>query len=159
MQKMWAFVELYRNTAGVTRNDRRGQFTGKMIVPPGQLQSTKVFWRHDLANHALLLSTVHLVPENLPYYAAALERFQPVYLSGYPSSMYVLAEYYRQAGQTGAPAYRPRSPPRKRCSITSGAPSKRPSPRASSTSTGRRRCRVSGTNAKPAACTRIRWPV
>jgi phenylacetate-coenzyme A ligase PaaK-like adenylate-forming protein len=36
---------------------------------------------------------------NLPHYAAALERFRPVYLSGYPSSMYVLAEYYRQSGR------------------------------------------------------------
>jgi phenylacetate-CoA ligase len=97
MQKMWAFVELYRNTAGVTKDDRRGQFTGKMIVPPCQSASTKVFWRRDLANHTLLLSTVHLLPENLPFYAAALERFQPAYLCGYPSSMYVLADYYRQS--------------------------------------------------------------
>src|SRR5580658_7779769 len=99
MRKMWAFVELYRNTAGVAKDDRRGQFTGKMIVPPRQSASTKVFWRRDLANHALLLSTVHLLPENLPYYAATLERFQPAYLSGYPSSMYVLADFYRQSGR------------------------------------------------------------
>jgi len=98
MQKMWAFVELYRNTAGVAKEDRRGQFTGKMIVPPGQSAATKIFWRRDLANHTLLLSTVHLLPENLPQYAAALERFRPLYLSGYPSSMCVLAEYYRQSG-------------------------------------------------------------
>ncbi|HLY19765.1 MAG TPA: hypothetical protein VKR61_21210 [Bryobacteraceae bacterium] len=100
MQKMWAFVELYHNTAGVDRRQRRGQFTGKMIVPPEQRASKRVYWRRDLANHALLLSTVHLLPENLPYYAAALERFQPAYLSGYPSAMYVLADYYRQSGRT-----------------------------------------------------------
>jgi phenylacetate-CoA ligase len=35
----------------------------------------------------------------LPCYAAALERFRPVYLSGYPSAMYVLAEHYRQSGK------------------------------------------------------------
>jgi len=99
MQRMWAFVELYRNAAGVTKSDRRGQFTGKMIVPPNQPASNKSFWRHDLANHALLLSTVHLLPENLPHYAVALERFQPAYLSGYPSSMYVMADYYRQSGR------------------------------------------------------------
>lgn len=99
LRKMWAFVELYRNTAGVTRRDRRGQFTGKMIVPPGQSEAKKIFWRRDLANHALLLSTVHLLPENLPYYADALDRFRPVYLSGYPSSMYVLADHYRQSGR------------------------------------------------------------
>jgi phenylacetate-CoA ligase len=99
MRKMWAFVELYRNTAGVSRHDRRAQFTGKLIVPPQQSPSTRVFWRRDWANHALLLSTVHLSPENLPDYAAALERFRPVYLCGYPSAMYVLAEYYRQSGR------------------------------------------------------------
>jgi phenylacetate-CoA ligase len=110
MQKMWAFVEMYRNTAGVAKDDRRGQFTGRMIVPPRQSEATKVFWRRDLANHALLLSTVHLLPENLPFYAAALERFQPVYLSGYPSAMYVLADYYRQ---TGRPA------PRLKAALTS----------------------------------------
>jgi phenylacetate-CoA ligase len=99
MQKMWAFVELYRNTAGVSKQDRRGQFTGRMIVPAGQPVSRKVFWRRDLANHALLLSTVHLLPENLPSYAASLERFRPVYLSGYPSAIDVLAAYYRQSGR------------------------------------------------------------
>jgi len=98
MQKMWAFVELYRNIAGVTKDDRRGQFTGKMIVPPRQSASRRIFWRHDLANHALLLSTVHMLPENLPAYATALARFRPAYLSGYPSAMYVLADYYRESG-------------------------------------------------------------
>ncbi len=97
MQKMWAFVELYRHTAGVGKDDRRCQFTGKMIVPPRQSEAKKIFWRRDLANHTLLLSTVHLLPENLPRYAVALERFRPVYLSGYPSAMYVLGEYYRQS--------------------------------------------------------------
>ena len=100
MQKMWAFVELYRNQAGVTKDDRRGQFTGKLIVPPEQSASQKIFWRRDLANHTLLLSSVHLLPENLPHYAAALECFRPVYLCGYPSSIYVLAQYYRQSGRS-----------------------------------------------------------
>ena len=99
MQKMWAFVELYRNTAGVTKEDRRGQFTGRMIVPPEQSANRKVFWRRDLANRALLLSTVHLSTEHLPYYASELDRFQPVYLSGYPSALYVLAQYYRESGR------------------------------------------------------------
>jgi phenylacetate-CoA ligase len=103
MQRMWAFVELYRNTAGVAKDDRRGQFTGKQIVPPRQSDATKNFWRRDLANHTLLLSTVHLLPANLPFYAARLERFRPVYLSGYPSSMYVLADYYLQSGRQAPP--------------------------------------------------------
>ena len=114
MQKMWAFVELYRNHAGVTKEDRRGQFTGKMIVPPEQAASRKIFWRHDLANHTLLLSSVHLSPGNLPHYAAALEAFRPEYLSGYPSSMYVLAQYYRQSGRSALGAA-----PRLKAALTS----------------------------------------
>jgi len=99
MRKMWAFVELYRRTAGVSKDQRRGQFTGKLIVPLRQRNSARVFWRHDLANRTLLFSTMHLLPEYLPHYAAALERFRPAYLSGYPSAMSVLAEYYRQSGR------------------------------------------------------------
>jgi len=99
MRKMWAFVELYRATAGVTKDDRRGQFTGKMVVPARQAAEKKVFWRRDLANHTLLLSSTHLLPENLAYYVAAIERFRPVYLCGYPSCLYTLAEYYRQVGR------------------------------------------------------------
>ena len=103
MRKMWAFVELYRNTAGVGRSDRRGQFTGKTIVPANQAARTKLFWRRDLANHALLLSTVHLLPENLPFYATALERFKPVYVCGYPSAISVLADYYLRSVRRAPP--------------------------------------------------------
>ncbi len=103
MQRVWAFVELYRHTAGVSRKDRRAQFTGRMIVPPQQPAAKKIFWRRDRTNRALLLSTVHLSPGNLSSYASALERFRPVYLCGYPSAMYVLACHYRES-QTNAPA-------------------------------------------------------
>jgi phenylacetate-CoA ligase len=103
MRKMWAFVELYRATAGVTKDDRRGQFTGKMIVPARQAAEKKIFWRRDLANHTLLLSSVHLLPGNLPYYVASIERYRPVYLCGYPSCLYALAEYYRQVGRSAPP--------------------------------------------------------
>ena len=103
MRKMWAFVELYRHTAGVSRADRRGQFTGKAIVPPAQRVGRRIFWRRDLANRSLLLSTVHLRADYLPLYAAALERFQPVYLCGYPSAIYLLADFYRQTRRHALP--------------------------------------------------------
>jgi phenylacetate-CoA ligase len=103
VRKLWAFVELYRLQAGVSRIERRGQFTGKVIVPGSQSPGCKIFWRYDLANRALLLSTMHLAPENLPMYAAALARYRPEYLSGYPSAIYLLAQYYLAAGVTPPP--------------------------------------------------------
>ena len=98
-QRAFAFIELYRNQAGVHRRARRGQFTGKVIVPPRSGASGRCFWRRDLANNTLLLSTMHLSPANLPAYAERLRRFQPEYLSGYPSAMYVVAQYFKYSGQ------------------------------------------------------------
>jgi phenylacetate-CoA ligase len=55
------------------------------------------FWVYDYANNWLLLSSYHLSEKNLRSYIFELERFQPALLSGYPSSIYLLAlanEYY-----------------------------------------------------------------
>jgi phenylacetate-CoA ligase len=104
-ERLYAFVELYRNQACVSRADRRAQFTGKPIVPARQREGTRVFWRFDAANRSLLLSSVHLLPANLPDYASALRRYAPAYLCGYPSAMYVLAQYFLRTGE-GAPRLR-----------------------------------------------------
>lgn len=90
VSRQYAYVERYREQAGVSRFDRRAQFTGKMIVPG---ETNRRFWRYDWANRALLLSTVHLTDSNIPLYLDALERWQPRYLSGYPSAIALLAHY------------------------------------------------------------------
>ena len=61
------------HTRRFTKVDRRDQFTGKTIVPLRQSPSAKIF----LANHTLLLSTVPLLPGNLPRYVLPLQRFRP----------------------------------------------------------------------------------
>jgi phenylacetate-CoA ligase len=99
IQTTFAFIESYRNQAGVDRRARRGQFTGKVVVPPRSGASGRCFWRRDLANNTVLLSTMHLLPANLPAYADCLRNFQPEYLSGYPSAMYVLAQHFKYSGQ------------------------------------------------------------
>jgi phenylacetate-CoA ligase len=100
MTRMWAFVENYRLHAGVSRSLRRAQFTGKVIVPGRQPTEARVFWRYDLANHCLLLSSYHLRSVNLSHYADALDRFAPRYMSGYPSAIYALADYYMRSGRS-----------------------------------------------------------
>ena len=90
VSRQYAYVERYREQAGVSRFERRAQFTGKLIVP-GDHSSR--YWRYDWANRALLLSTVHLTPETIPQYLKALRDFQPAYLSGYPSAIALLARH------------------------------------------------------------------
>jgi phenylacetate-CoA ligase len=103
VQRLYAFVELYREQAGVSRFLRRGQFTGKLIVPPRANGKQNTFWRFDLANRSLLLSTMHLHAANLRSYADAIVRFRPAYIAGYPSSIYILAQYYRGSGREAPP--------------------------------------------------------
>jgi phenylacetate-CoA ligase len=91
--RQYAFVERYREQAGVSRFLRRGQFTGRLIAPASSSQSSQRYWRYDWANQALLLSTVHLSAEAIPRYLDALRRFRPAYLSGYPSAIALLAQH------------------------------------------------------------------
>jgi phenylacetate-CoA ligase len=98
-QKTFAFLELYREGTGLSRNSRRAQFTGKPIIPASQNGSAGGFWRHDLANRTLLLSTTHLSYANLPAYCAAIANFRPDSISGYPSAIYLLAQAYAGASQ------------------------------------------------------------
>lgn len=90
VSRQYAYVERYREEAGVSRFERRAQFTGKTIVPGNP---SHCFWRHDWANRALMLSTVHLSFETIPKYLEALRQFQPTYLSGYPSAIALLARH------------------------------------------------------------------
>jgi len=57
------------------------------------------FWVYDRANNWLLLSSYHLTEKNLPQYIAELNKFQPVLVAGYPSSLYLLALANQRLGQ------------------------------------------------------------
>lgn len=93
VQRQYAFVERYREQAGVNRFRRRAQFTGKLVVPNN---SSERYWRYDWANSSLMLSTVHLTRSTIPTYLEALRRFRPEYLTGYPSAIALLADCARQ---------------------------------------------------------------
>jgi len=63
-----------------------------------QNQDEPPFWVYDHANNWLLLSSYHLSEKNLIYYIRELDRFSPVLLGGYPSSLYLLAMAYKKYG-------------------------------------------------------------
>ncbi len=62
------------------------------------------FWVRDFANNWLLMSSYHLAEKHLPSYIEALRRFDPQLLSGYPSSLFLLAVANRAAGSPVRPA-------------------------------------------------------
>jgi phenylacetate-CoA ligase len=97
-RREYAFRALHNSWGGVTMqgHERVSFCAGHPVAfydrdkPP--------FWVFDYANNVQFLSSYHLTARNLGAYMHALEAFAPVMLSGYPSSLYLLALGYRKHG-------------------------------------------------------------
>lgn len=90
-QYRWAGARLSRS------GDRIAVLRGNVIVPV--TRGKPPYWRYNYVHNQLLLSSFHLSPDNLPHYANELRRFKPVVLDGYPSTLYILAKYFRSRGE------------------------------------------------------------
>lgn len=89
--KEYAFVERIRRRAGVDSKEPHATFAGRIIVPIRQTKPP--FWRYNLAEKQYYFSMYHLIKENLKYYTKKLRQIHPSYIEGYPSLIYVVAEY------------------------------------------------------------------
>jgi phenylacetate-CoA ligase len=90
-QKEYAFWWYHRSFGGVSRGEKVATFGGHRVadtkknVPP--------FWAYNWAENQLFFSSYHLSVANLPYYIEKLNRFQPAFVHGYPSSLYLVAKF------------------------------------------------------------------
>lgn len=97
----YAVFDRHYRWAGLTfgvGGSRTAVARGNVIVP--LTQRTPPFWRENRRQRQLLLSAFHMSRENLPAYFAALERYQPDVVDGYPSTLSVLARYLKSQGRT-----------------------------------------------------------
>ena len=78
--------------------DRVAVARGNVVVPLSQRQPPS--WRFNWRQHQMLLSSFHMSRASLPAYFAAMERFQPAVLDGYPSTLYLLAKFLEREGRT-----------------------------------------------------------
>ena len=85
------YEQRMRGSAEVTAKERRANLTGKVLVPANQ--KTPPFWRYNLAEKQLYMSSYRLSDDNIPYYVAALQKFAPKFIIGYPASIYPIAKY------------------------------------------------------------------
>ena len=90
-QMEMAFRWRHKAWAGVPFLSSSAYLSGHPVVPASQTRPP--FWRVDRIEKRLLCSSYHLAPQNLPSYVEALTRFAPDLVHGYPSSLYVLAQY------------------------------------------------------------------
>jgi phenylacetate-CoA ligase len=88
----WAGLRMGRD------GDRIAVARGNVIVPLDQ--KGPPFWRFNRRQNQMLLSSFHLSRTNLPAYFEALTQFRPAVLDGYPSTLYLLAKYLQNRGET-----------------------------------------------------------
>lgn len=98
-------VEIFNNAcmyrfhrlAGIDPREPFATLMGRPTVPLSQTKPP--FWRYNAARRQLLLSTLHLRPDNISSYARELRRRRIAVLEAYPSSAYILAKLLKDAGE------------------------------------------------------------
>ncbi len=89
-----AFIDRQARWAGFRKGERRAWLRGDPVVPPAQ--SDGPLWRMNRADNTLMLSSYHLTPDNGAGYIEALEKFDPVMIQAYPSSVGYLARWLEE---------------------------------------------------------------
>lgn len=97
-QREYAFRAIHYSWAGVslTKKEPIVMIAGhpstyyKRNRPP--------FWAYDFCNNWLMFSSYHLTEDNLKYYVKELDKYSPVLIHGYPSSVYLLSLAYKKWG-------------------------------------------------------------
>jgi phenylacetate-CoA ligase len=79
-----------RRWYGVSRNDRWAILGGQTVTRVAQRRPP--FWVWNAALNQLYMSSYHLAPDLVPHYLEAIRRYRIVYLLGYTSALYALAQ-------------------------------------------------------------------
>ncbi len=92
-----ACMHRFHQWAGIGPREPFATLMGRPTVP--LTQTKPPFWRYNSARRQLLLSTLHLRPDNISSYARELRRRRIAVLEAYPSSAYILARLLKDAGE------------------------------------------------------------
>jgi len=91
-----AFSYRQRKWTGYSLFDRVAWIRGDKIVPVSQ--STPPYWCRDYFMNKLLMSSYHISGSSAPIYVKQLEKFDPVLIEAYPSSIITLAKWIKNSG-------------------------------------------------------------
>lgn len=91
-QERFAMLDDFRGRFGYELGKKTAWFSGKTLLTNRDIKKNR-FWKTDVFNKVRYYSTFHIKDEYLKYYVEDLIKFQPEYLSGFPSTMYDIAKY------------------------------------------------------------------
>jgi phenylacetate-CoA ligase len=83
--------------AGFQMGQRRAWIRGDMVAPAAQQHAP--FWRLNRIDNMLMMSSFHLSEPNAESYIHTLEKFDPIMIQAYPSSISYLARYLESHGR------------------------------------------------------------
>lgn len=95
-QREYAFRWQFQSVASAKRGDRFAYFTGHHLFMPER--SRTPFWIRNYPANSIMFSLYHMAESTLGEYLKALNAFGPLYVSGYPSGIYLLAAYALDKG-------------------------------------------------------------
>jgi phenylacetate-CoA ligase len=91
------FVYRQLRWIGYRHGQRRAWLRGDIVCPDRPLDGR--YWCRDWVGNMLLMSSYHLSNDTIGRYVDALERFDPVVIHAYPSSIGALASWLNAAGR------------------------------------------------------------
>ncbi len=96
----WSFaiMDRFYQAAGVNCFDRSAHLAGQMIVPQ---REKKQFWRTSWVDKTVHFSIYHLEAQNMPLYFEKMRKFKPLWIEGYTSFIYDLAQWINTEGLSG----------------------------------------------------------
>ena len=95
-QFRWAVIWRHKARFGLKLGDRFLMFGARLPIPIET--KNPPFWRYDWSLRRAYLSTYHLTPNTMPAVIDWLNEESFAYYTGYPSAMYVLANFIRTNG-------------------------------------------------------------
>ena len=97
MRERFAYLDHFREKFGYKLGDKVAWFSGKNFISKRD-EIQKRFYKRDYINNIYFFSTFHITRENVAFYLEKLEKFQPRFLVGFPSSVYRICKYAQENG-------------------------------------------------------------
>ncbi len=87
----YAMLSRQREWAGLQPGDRYATLKGELF--PARNIKKGEYWRLNVPENKLVMSSYHLAEQTADRYIDALDKYRPTAIDGYPSSIYALAKF------------------------------------------------------------------
>lgn len=92
IQERFAILDAFRNSQNYKLGKKTAWFSGKNLLTKRDLNKNR-FWKTDHYHNVRYYSTFHIHQKHLKYYLEDLNKYNPEYMVGFPSTMYEIAKY------------------------------------------------------------------